>query len=52
MNTLRAFLFSSVLLVLLVVAAAVQPAIAQKAHAAQKYHQMIPAGKPVLAVTR
>ena len=45
MNTLRAFLFSSVLLVLLVLAAAVQPAIAQKAHATQKYHQMIPAGK-------
>ena len=45
MNTLRAFLFSSVLLVLLVLAAAVQPAIAQKAHATQKHHQTIPAGK-------
>ena len=45
MNTLRASLFASVLLVLLVSAAAVQPAIAQKAHATQKYHQVIPAGK-------
>ena len=45
MNTRRAFLFSSVLLVLLVLAAAVQPAIAQKAQGIQKHHQTIPAGK-------
>jgi hypothetical protein len=45
MNTLRVFLFSCVLLVLLVLAAAVQPAIAQKRHATQKHHQAIPAGK-------
>ncbi len=45
MNTLRAFLFGPVLLVLLALAAAVQPAIAQKAHATQKYHQVIPAAK-------
>jgi len=44
-NTRRAFLFSSVLLVLLVLAAAVQPAIAQKTRATQKHHQTIPAGK-------
>ena len=45
MNTLRAFLFSSALLVLLVLAAAVQPAIAQTAHGMQAHHQTIPAGK-------
>ena len=45
MNTLRAFLFISALLVLLVLAAAVQPAIAQKAHGIQEHHQTIPAGK-------
>src|SRR6202158_1224728 len=44
MNTLRAFLFSSALLVLLVLAAAVQPAIAQKAHGIQEHHQTIPDG--------
>jgi hypothetical protein len=45
MTTLRASLFSSVPLVLLGLAAAVQPAIAQKVHATQKYHQVTPAGK-------
>ncbi len=45
MNPLRALLFSSVLLVLLVLAAAVQAAVAQKAQATQTYHQVIPAGK-------
>jgi len=40
MNTLRAHLFSSVLLVLFASAAAVQPAIARKI-----VHQRIPAGK-------
>ncbi len=45
MNTVRAFLFSSVLLVLLVWAAGVQPAMAQKAHATQKHHATLPAGK-------
>jgi len=45
MNTLRAFWFSSALLVLLVLAAAVQPAIAQKTHGIQEHHQTIPAGK-------
>jgi hypothetical protein len=40
MNSFRARLFSSVLLVLLVSAVAVQPAIAQKPH-----HQKIPPGK-------
>jgi len=45
MNTLRAFLFSSALLVLLVLAAAVHPAIAQTAHGRQEHHQTIPAGK-------
>jgi hypothetical protein len=45
MNTRRAFLFSSALLVLFVLAAAVQPAIAQKAHGIQEHHQTIPAGK-------
>jgi uncharacterized paraquat-inducible protein A len=45
MNSFRALLFSSALLVFLVLAAAVQPAIAQKAHATQKHHQAIPAGK-------
>ncbi len=45
MNTVRAILFSSVLLALLVLAAAVQPASAQKRHAVQKHHQTLPAGK-------
>jgi hypothetical protein len=52
MNTFRARLFSSVLLVLLASAAAVQPAIAQKAVVnipqpaiTQKPHQTIPPGK-------
>jgi hypothetical protein len=45
MNSFRARLFSSALLVFLVLAAAVQPAIAQKAHARQEHHQTIPAGK-------
>lgn len=45
MKTRRTFLFSSVLLALLVLAAAVQPAIAQKTRAAQKHHQPIPAGR-------
>ncbi|HET7186397.1 MAG TPA: hypothetical protein VFI82_17075 [Terriglobales bacterium] len=45
MNMLRAFLLSSALLVVLVLAAAVQPAIAQTARGAQKHHQVIPAGK-------
>ena len=45
MNRFRALLYSSALLVFLVLAAAVQPAIAQKAHARQEHHQAIPAGK-------
>ncbi len=45
MHAFRAFLFSSVFVVLLVLAAAVQPAIAQKAQATQKHHQAIPSGK-------
>lgn len=45
MNSFRAFLFSSTLLVFLVLAASVEPAIAQKAHGTQKHHQTIPAGK-------
>jgi hypothetical protein len=45
MNTLRAFWFSSALLVLLVLAAAVQPAVAQTAQGKQAHHQAIPAGK-------
>jgi hypothetical protein len=45
MNTFRTCLFSSALLVFFGLAAAVQPAIAQKAHAEQKHHQAIPAGK-------
>ncbi len=45
MNIPRAFLSSSVLLVLVVLTAGVQPAIAQKANATQKHHQKIPAGK-------
>ena len=45
MNTLRAFWFSFVVFVLLVVANAVPPASAQKTRATQKHHQMIPAGK-------
>ena len=44
MNTRHPFLLSRVLLVL-VVAAAVQPAMAQKARGLQKHHQAIPAGK-------
>jgi hypothetical protein len=45
MNHFRACLFSSALLVFLVLAAAVQPANAQQAHARQEHHQAIPAGK-------
>lgn len=45
MNCFRAYLFSSALLAFLVLGAAVQPAIAQKAHAEQAHHQAIPAGK-------
>ena len=45
MNSFRACLFTPALLVFLVSAAAVQPAIAQKAHAIQAHHQAIPAGK-------
>jgi hypothetical protein len=45
MNSFRARLFSPALLVFLVSAAAVQPAIAQQAHARQEHHQAIPAGK-------
>ena len=45
MNSFCARLFSPALLVFLVSAAAVQPAIAQKAHAMQAHHQAIPAGK-------
>lgn len=45
MNTRRAFLFCSILLVLFVMAAAVQPALAQKTRVTQKHHQPIPAGK-------
>ena len=45
MITRRALLFISALLVLLVLAAAVQPAMAQTARGSEKYHQMIPAGK-------
>lgn len=45
MHTRRALLFVSLLLVLLVFSAAVQPAMAQKTRAMQKHHQPIPAGK-------
>ena len=46
MNTFRAYLISSVLLVLFVSAVAVQPATAQaKGKALQVRHQKIPAGK-------
>ncbi len=45
MNSFRARLLSPALLVFLVLAAAVQPATAQKAHARQEHHQAIPAGK-------
>ncbi len=45
MNIRRAFIFSSVSLVLFVLAAAVQPVVAQKTHATQKRHAPIPAGK-------
>lgn len=45
MNGFRARFFSSALFVFLVLAAAVQPAIAQKANARQEHHQAIPAGK-------
>ena len=45
MNSFRALLISSALLVFLVLAAAVQPAMAQEAHARQEHHQAIPAGK-------
>ena len=45
MNRFSASLLSSALFVFLVLAAAVQPAIAQEAHAGQKHHQAIPAGK-------
>lgn len=45
MNTRRLFLLSSILLVLIVLALAAQPAMAQKTRAMQKHHQAIPAGK-------
>jgi hypothetical protein len=45
MNGFRACLFSSALLVFLVLAAAVQPAIAQQDQAKHVYHRLIPAGK-------
>ncbi len=45
MNSFRMRLFSYALFLFLVLAAAVQPAIAQKDHAQQKHHQVIPAGK-------
>ncbi len=45
MKAVRTFFFSSVLLVLIVIAAALQPAMAQKTRAMQKHHQPIPAGK-------
>ena len=45
MNCFRTRLFSLAPLVFFVLAAAVQPAIAQKAQATQKHHQAIPAGK-------
>ena len=45
MNALRTFLFSSGLLVLFVLAAAIQPANAQTARGKQAHHQAIPAGK-------
>jgi hypothetical protein len=45
MNCFRACLFSSALLVFLVLAAAVQPTVAQTAHGKQMHHQTIPAGK-------
>ena len=44
MNTLRAVWFSSALLVLLVLAAAVQPAIAQQDQAKHIHHRLLPAG--------
>jgi hypothetical protein len=44
MNGFRACLFSSALLVFLVLAAAVQPAIAQQDQAKHIYHRLIPAG--------
>ena len=45
MNSFRACMFGSALLVFLVLAAGVQPAMAQQAHAKQEHHQAIPAGK-------
>jgi hypothetical protein len=45
MNSFRALLFSTALLVFLVLAAAVQPAIAQQDQAKHIYHRLIPAGK-------
>lgn len=45
MNTLHARLLNFVPLILLALAVAVQPAIAQKDYATQKHHQPIPAGK-------
>jgi hypothetical protein len=44
MNGFRACLFSSALLVFLVLAAAVQPAIAQQDQARHIHHRLIPAG--------
>ena len=44
MNSFRALLFSSALLVFLVLAAAVQPAIAQQDQAKHIFHRLIPAG--------
>ena len=44
MNSFRALLFSSALLVFLVLAAAVQPAMAQLDQAKHIYHRLIPAG--------
>lgn len=45
MKIRRVFLVCSVVLVLIVLALAVQPAMAQKTHATQKRHGAIPAGK-------
>lgn len=45
MNSFRTSLFSSALFAFLVLAAALQPAVAQKPQAKQEHHQAIPAGK-------
>ena len=45
MNSFCARVFGLTLFVFLVLTAAVQPAIAQQAHAKQAHHQAIPAGK-------